>query len=326
MIANYPHILDGCYPKEFLNDTSYDEKHECIDYFFFHDCKRIPRVDNDLKEYKFFITNDLGKAKNELQTIEHKVILEDSENWATITGKCSATNQIVSPISFVLILSNNDRKYIPLAQPNKSFWDRFTKKLYIKEIDPQTTPGAVKIMERLYAKIALRNLVFYSSRSREKVLKYDFLFNLCLLLVNKKVLQILQKPGWEQEFEYFPAIIRCKDGDLIGQYYVINILKYMLVTDLDRSIFDERINSKILDKQTIQKRLQQNSPEGFRPIVLYFKENLPNNFIIVRDQVDKYLEIVSPAITQELLDNKVKGINLIVPNGNWISGQNEFIV
>ena len=61
------------------------------------------------------------------------------------------------------------------------------------------------------------------------------------------------------------------------------------------------------------------------PITLYFKEQLPNNFIIARDQADKYLEIVSLAITQELLDNKIRGMNLIVPNGSWLIGQKEFI-
>lgn len=322
MLANYPHILSFCVPKEYLNDISYDEQHCCIDYFFFLDCKPIPRIINDIKEYKFFITNDTSRAKKELQSIEHKVILSDDNYWS-ITGKCSVTNQIFSPVT--VKCETKDRKYIPLAHPKKSFWDRFSNKLYIKEIDPYNTPGAIKIMERLYAKLALRDLIFYSSRIREKVLKYDFLFNLSLLVIDKKVLKILQKPNWEQEFECFPAIIKCKDGDIVGEYYVINILKYILASDLDRSEF-KGDNYKIVTKKIILEQLQKYSPYWFNPVTLYFKENLPNNFIIARDQVDKYLKIVSTSITEELLDSKIRGINLIVPNGCWEVNQEEFIV
>ena len=246
MLTNYPHILDPCVPKSYLNDISYDETGCCISHYFFRKCKPVPRVNNDLKEYKFFTTNHIDRAEKELQSIANKVILSDGNYWA-ITGKCSATNQVFSPIT--IKCESKNRKYIPLAHPKKSFWDRFNRKLYINEIDPHNTPGAVKIMEHLYAKLALRDLIFYSSRNQERVLKYDFLFNLYLLVVNKKVLKILQKPNWEQQFEYFPAIIKCKDGNILDQYYVINILKYILATDLDRSALTEFGSDKMLDKK-----------------------------------------------------------------------------
>lgn len=138
-------------------------------------------------------------------------------------------------------------------------------------------------------------MVTFSIKS-EKLVKFDCLAtNICAPLVNERVKQLLEKSA-PNDVQFFPAKLICKDGELVG-YFFVNIISTFVGIDYEKSTYTQ----------------SKNSANIFYFTKVVYKPGCMGKHFIARDKHHLDHLLVSEQLKQLFEKEKITGVDFVPP-------------